>query len=31
MLSLEDIKMGDRFISGEYEMISQEIKQFAYA
>ena len=31
MLYLEDIKIGDRFISREYEMTLAEIKQFAQA
>ncbi len=31
MLYLEDIKVGDRFISREYEMTLEEIKQFAHA
>ncbi|MEN3980293.1 MaoC family dehydratase [Acinetobacter sp. CWB-B33] len=31
MLYLEDIKVGDRFISREYEMTLEEIKQFAQA
>ena len=31
MLYLEDIKIGDRFISREYEMTLEEIKQFAHA
>lgn len=31
MLYLEDIKIGDRFISREYEMKLEEIKQFAQA
>ncbi|RKG46770.1 MULTISPECIES: MaoC family dehydratase [Acinetobacter] len=31
MLYLEDIKIGDRFISREYEMTLTEIKQFAQA
>ncbi|MCU4412438.1 MaoC family dehydratase [Acinetobacter sp. WU_MDCI_Axc73] len=29
MLYLEDLKVGDRFISREYEMTLEEIKQFA--
>ncbi|WP_130802505.1 MaoC family dehydratase [Acinetobacter ihumii] len=29
MLYLEDLKIGDRFISREYEMTIEEIKQFA--
>lgn len=29
MLYLEDLKIGDRFISREYEMTLEEIKQFA--
>ena len=29
MLYLEDIKIGDRFVSRDYEMTLQEIKQFA--
>lgn len=31
MLYLEDIKVGDRFVSREYEMKLDEIKQFAQA
>ena len=31
MLYLEDIKVGDRFVSREYEMKLEEIKQFAQA
>ena len=31
MLYLEDIKLGDCFISREYEMTLEEIKQFAHA
>ncbi|RKG33702.1 MaoC family dehydratase [Acinetobacter tianfuensis] len=31
MLYLEDIKIGDRFFSREYEMTLEEIKQFAHA
>lgn len=31
MLYLEDIHVGDRFISREYEMTLEEIKQFAQA
>jgi acyl dehydratase len=31
MLYLEDIKLGDRFISREYKMTLEEIKQFAHA
>lgn len=29
MLYLEDINIGDRFVSRDYEMTLQEIKQFA--
>lgn len=29
MLYLEDLNVGDRFISREYEMTLEEIKQFA--
>ena len=29
MLYLEDLKIGDRFISREYEMTLEEVKQFA--
>ena len=31
MLYLEDLKVGDRFVSREYEMTVEEIKQFAHA
>lgn len=31
MLYLEDIKLGDRFISRKYKMTLEEIQQFAYA
>ncbi|OTG79450.1 dehydratase [Acinetobacter sp. ANC 5054] len=31
MLYLEDLKVGDRFVSREYEMTTEEIKQFAHA